>query len=62
MLSQDERMEIRQEVYRDVAEIEDDVMHRAGTYTHLCLVWGEPTFAHSAVGPILRYIPHPPGG
>ena len=55
MLSQSEREEIRQEVYRDVADIEDEkVAHRAGSYTHLCLVNGDLVFTHGPVGRVLR--------
>jgi hypothetical protein len=55
VLSNEEREEIRQEVYRDVADIEDEVAHRAGSYTYLCVLMGEPVFAHSPVGRILRH-------
>ena len=58
MLSQEERQEIRQEVYRDVAEIEDEISHRAGSYNYLCLLQGAPTFTHHPVGRVLRAIPH----
>lgn len=56
MLSNEERMEIRQEVYRDVADIEADITYRAGSYTYLCLLMGEPTFTHTPVGRILRHL------
>ena len=56
MLSPGEREEIRQEVYRDVADIEDSILHRAGSYTHLCLVAGDLVFAHHPVGRVLRRI------
>ena len=56
MLSHDESEEIRQEVYRNVADIEDEVMHHAGSYTYLCLIAGEPVFTHSPRGRILRHI------
>ena len=56
MLSPFEREEIRQEVYRDVAEIEDEVTRRAGSYRYLCLIDGDPVFTHSPVGRILRRI------
>jgi hypothetical protein len=56
MLSQQEREEIRQEVYHDLVEIEDEIAHHAGTYEYLCLIWGEPTFTHAPVGPVIRRI------
>jgi hypothetical protein len=56
MMSQAEREEIRQEVYRDIAEIEDDILHRAGSFRYLCLLLGEPVFTHNPVGRVLRRI------
>ena len=57
MLSNEERDEIRREVYRDVVEIEDEVYrNRAGSYRYLCLIAGEPVFTHAPVGRVLRYI------
>jgi len=56
MLSPEERDEIRQEVYRDLAEIEDDVSHNAGSYEYLCLLEGEPVFTHRPIGRVIRRI------
>lgn len=56
MLSPAERDEIRQEVYQDLIEIEDDVAHRAGSYEYLCLLGGEPTFTHAPCGPVIRRV------
>jgi hypothetical protein len=57
-LSQDERAEIRAEVYNDLCDIEDQISHRAGSYNFLCLLDGEPTFTHYPVGRVLRAIVH----
>ena len=56
MLSPHEREEIRQIMYRDMADIEDDISKRAGSYTYLCLIAGGPVFTHSPVGRVLRRI------
>jgi len=56
MLSHEEREEIRQEVYRDVADIEDGIAYRAGSFTHLCLVDGDLVFTHGPVGRVVRRI------
>jgi hypothetical protein len=56
MMTPAEREEIRQEVYRDVADLEDEIAHRAGSYTYLCLLMGEPVFTHFPVGRVLRHI------
>ena len=57
MLSPEERHDVHLAVQEELAVIEDRIEHQAGTYPYLCLVQGEPTFCHSPVGPILRYIP-----
>lgn len=59
MLSHIEREEIRQEIYNDLAQIEEDITLRAGSYTFLCLVAGDLIFTHSPIGRVIRHIePH----
>lgn len=60
MLSPEERQEIRSQVHQELAEIEDDVAHRAGSYNYLCEVAGDTIFTHQPVGAVLRSIPHAP--
>ena len=59
MLSPEERQEILQEVYHELVEIEDEIAHHAGSYEYLCLIWGQPTFCHRPVGPVIRRIVSP---
>lgn len=56
MLSPEERDAIRQEVYHELVEIEEEISHRAGSYEFLCLIDGAPTFTHTPVGPVIRRI------
>jgi hypothetical protein len=55
MLSEWERHEIRQEVYKDLADMNDEVMrHQAGSYRFLCFVDGDLVFTHTPYGRIIR--------
>lgn len=54
MLSPEERNEIRQEVYRDMADLHDEVCRRAGSYHYLCLVDGDLLFTHQPRGRVVR--------
>lgn len=54
MLSDQERDDIRREVYRDLVEIERQIMRWSGSYSFLCLIAGSPCFTHRPVGPVLR--------
>jgi hypothetical protein len=54
MLSESERHEIRQEVYRDLADINDEILSRAGSYRYLCLVDGDLLFTHEPRGRVVR--------
>jgi hypothetical protein len=56
MLTNEEKDEIRQEVYHELVEIEDEIAHHAGSYEYLCLIDGAPTFTHTPVGPVIRRI------
>jgi hypothetical protein len=58
MLTNEEKAEIKAEVFRDLIEIEDDVTHRAGSYGYLCLVAGVPIFTHRPVGGVIRTVAH----
>lgn len=58
MLSPQERQEIREEVHHELAEIEAQVAHNAGSYNYLCQAAGVTFFAHQPVGAVLRSIPH----
>lgn len=57
MLSPEERQEIRSQVHQELAEIEYDVAHNAGSYNYLCEASGLTFFSHTPVGAVLRYIP-----
>jgi hypothetical protein len=57
MLSQEEREEIRQAVYTEMVDVEHRIEHDAGSYPFMVLLDGNPTFAHTACGPVIRYIP-----
>lgn len=50
----------RREVHKELAHIEEQVAHEAGSYTFLCAVAGDTIFTHSPVGRVIRYIPHQP--
>jgi hypothetical protein len=56
MVSPSEREDIRQVVYRELAELEHRISHYAGSYKYLCLVQGGPCFTHTPCGPVLRTI------
>jgi len=56
MLSPEERDEIRQEVYHELVEIEDEISRHAGSYEYLCLLQGAPTFTHRPIGKVIRRI------
>lgn len=51
-----ERQELKNAVYDVMADLEDQVSHYAGSYTHLCFVGGAPTFTHAPLGRVLRRI------
>jgi len=55
MLTQQERAEIRYEVHRELAEINEQCAH-AGSYGYLCYVGGLTFFSHHPVGHVLRRI------
>ena len=52
------RMEIHREVHHELADIEDEIAHHAGSYTYLCAFSGVTFFAHHPYGRVLRHIPH----
>jgi hypothetical protein len=54
MLSESERDEIRREVYSDLADMNDEILRRAGSYRYLCLVDGDLLFTHQPCGRIVR--------
>jgi polysaccharide pyruvyl transferase WcaK-like protein len=56
MMSPDEREDVRQLVYQEMAALEYRIAREAGSYRYMCLVGGSPVFAHSPVGPILRVL------
>lgn len=58
MFSAGEREEIRQFVHQEMAGIEYQVRHQAGSYNYLCSVGGLTMFTHSPVGAVLHAIPH----
>lgn len=58
MLSPEERYEIRAEVHRELAEVEYQISHYAGSYNYLCAAGGIAFFAHRPVGAVLRHIDH----
>lgn len=58
MLSPEEKQEIREEVHHELADIEEQVAHYAGSYNYLCGVAGDTIFTHQPVGAVLRSIPH----
>lgn len=59
MLGRGEQHEIRQLIYRELAEMEARIAHNAGSYNYLCLIAGGPCFTHHPVGPVLRAIARP---
>lgn len=61
MLGNEEQHEIRQFIYSELARIEHQVSHDAGSYEYLCLLAGCPTFCHRPVGPVLRTVTRLPG-
>ena len=58
MLTPEEKLEIRQQVHYELADIERRVTHHAGSYNYLCAWGGLTFFAHKPVGTVLRHIPH----
>lgn len=64
MLYENELAEIkeaaRREVYKELAHIEQQVAHEAGSYSYLCAVNGDTIFTHHPVGQVIRFIPHQP--
>lgn len=58
MLSLGEQEEIRNFVHQELAGIEDQVRHDAGSYNYLCSVGGSTIFAHHPVGSVIHTISH----
>ena len=58
MLSPIEREEIRQAVYEEMADLEDQIVHQSGSFTYLCRVAGRPLFTHHPMGRVMRQIHH----
>ena len=58
MLGRQDRDEVRQLIYQELAALESRVCQCAGSYNYMCLVGGSPCFTHQPVGPVLRTIPH----
>lgn len=56
MMSQDEQEDVRQLLYRELVNLQEQVAHQGGSYRYLCLVGGSPTFAHAPVGPVMRIL------
>lgn len=58
MLSLTEREEIRSFVHQELAGIESQVAHNAGSYNYLCSVGGLVMFTHRPLGAVIHAIPH----
>jgi hypothetical protein len=58
MLSPDEYEEIRGFIHQEMASIEQQVRHQAGSYNYLCCVGGLTMFTHHPVGAVIHAIPH----
>lgn len=58
MLTPAEREEIRTFVHQEIAGIEYDLRHNAGSYNYLCSVGGLTMFTHRPLGSVLHAIPH----
>lgn len=59
MLSPDERYEIQQVVHQELAAIEHDIAHNAGSYRYLCTAGGVTFFSHTPVGAVVRVLHRP---
>jgi hypothetical protein len=53
VLSPREKAEIRQQVYREMIEVERQMVHH-GSFRYLCLIAGVPVWTHQPIGPVLR--------
>ncbi len=58
MLSPEEHEEIRNVVHQELASIEKQIRHHAGSYNFLCNVGGVTMFTHRPIGAVLHSIPH----
>lgn len=58
MLPPGEREEIRQLIYAELADLENRVVHDAGSYNYVCCLGGAPVFTHNPIGRVLRQIGH----
>lgn len=58
MLSPNEAEEIRQIVHHELADIERQVAHNAGSYNYLCSCGGLTLFSHRPIGQVIRSIHH----
>lgn len=58
MMSGSESEQVRQIVHQELAEIEEQVTHCAGSYNYLCSCGGVTVFSHKPIGKVLRQIYH----
>lgn len=58
MLSPQERLEIQEEVHRELAQIESAIAHQAGSYDYYCSLAGMAFFSHRPIGQVIRHIDH----
>lgn len=58
MFSPTEREEIRNFVHQEMAGIEYQLRHNAGSYNYLCSVGGLTLFTHRPVGAVIHAIEH----
>lgn len=56
MLSRQEQEDVRQVIYQELARMQWQLAHCAGSYRYLCLVAGSPAFVHTPIGPILQIL------
>lgn len=56
MLSPEETWEIRRTVHQELAAIEQEIAHHAGSYRYLCAAGGITFFSHTPVGAVVRSI------
>lgn len=54
MFTRNEREEIRQLVYNEMAAIERHIAEHSGSYNYLCRLEGVPVFTHEPHGTVLR--------
>ncbi|ABE67830.1 hypothetical protein SEA_YASSIFIED_75 [Mycobacterium phage Yassified] len=57
MMSPEEKWEIKQLVHQELAAIEYEIAHNAGSYRYLCALGGVTFFSHTPVGTVVRSIP-----